>query len=288
MIRQIKNILVPVDFSSNTALALSKALEFCVAGHGQICIHLFHVQKIASGGLPHYMSAMFSGYAQHQINSDYRVIAQRLQDLAEEINQKSTDIRVEFEISFGDTVQKSICKKATKESVDLIIIGKQSHHSLLTFLNTVIPSKIAANTGIPVLTAKPGSFLQEIKTVVIPVGPQLPETKLDMLAAFRTKSTPQIKLVIFNEPGQEFVKSKQLLLATFQMVKNQFLNIVNYEILDGNNKASALLKYCNKIGADVLIVYAGSETRVDGWTNRHISDMFPAKSKTQVLAISPA
>jgi nucleotide-binding universal stress UspA family protein len=283
--RHINTILVPVDFSKNTELAICKALEFCKQGASVPTIHLFHVQQLPKVGSSYYFSHFLTGLSQQEINAEMHRSSIRLQELKVSIQQFREDIKVSCWVSFGEPVQESIMKKAQHLSADIVIIGKHSHHSLFPFLNTVIPGKLALASGIPVLTAKPGSLHQEIKNVVIPIDRQFVRSKLEMFAALKNKTRPQIWLVIFEGNDME---SKQLLLETLQIIKSQFINMVNYEVLKGNNKAKALLNYCNKVGADVLIVHPGAETRVGKWFNSHISDLIPAESKTQILSVTQA
>lgn len=285
MIKQIKTILVPVDFTENTEVAISKALEFCQEENDST-IHLFHVQRIVTNGLPRLYKSIFAGYTQQQVNLDMKRSFNRLQELAGKIKKEKQGINFICSVSFGDPVQESIGQKAKQLSADLIIIGKRSHHSFLTFLNTVTPNKLALITGKPVLTSKPGSLNQKIKTVVIPIGKQFPASKLDMIGALKNKLRPHVRLVVFEDDGSESTHSRHLLLETFRAFKSRFTHPIHYEVLDGTNKAKALLQYCNKVGADVLLVYSGVETRVGNWTNTHISDLIPASSKTQILAIS--
>lgn len=287
MNKPINSILVPVDFSMNTSIAISKALSLCQEGNKDATIHLYHVQRLRVTGTPHMLSSVFAGYTRRQVNSDIRSSSERLEQLKAAIAKQRKDIRVVCWVSFGEPVQESIIKKARQLSADLIIIGKTSHHSILPFLNTVVPSKLAAITGVPVLTAKPGSLHQDIKTVVIPIGPDFPGSKLEMLEALKNRSHPSVKLVIFGHNDHASTASKQLLFDTFRAFKRRYPNNVNYEMIDGRNRAKALLKYCHKVGADVLIVYPGAETRTGSWFNSHISDLVPAGSKTQVLAVMP-
>ena len=286
MVKPISNILVPVDFSENTEVAISKALEFCPAAITKCTIHLYHVQRIVLHGYSYLLTKTLAGYTQQQVNDDIK----KSQDLLEQLKiniQKERDINVLCWVSFGETVQEGIIKKAKQLSVDLIVIGKHSHHTVLPFLNTVIPSKLALCSRVPVLTAKPGSFHQEIKTIVVPVGNNFPEAKLEILSMLAMRSRPNIRLVIFDEKGLEQPRTKQLLLYTFRAFKSRFTNPIYYDTLEGGNKARSLLAYCNKIGADVLIVYPEIETKVDNWTNVNISDLLPAHSKTQILAVTP-
>jgi hypothetical protein len=62
---------------------------------------------------------------------------------------------------------------------------------------------------------------------------------------------------------------------------------VEYAALYGSNKAKAILKYAEKVNADMLLVYPEVETKI-GWLNTHISDVLPPASKVQVLAVQPA
>lgn len=284
--KRFATILIPVDFSVNTDVAISKALE--LSHSGECSIHLFHVQRIMIPNALQYMHYFLTGYSRHQVNASIEESKGRLEKLKSDIEDRRKDINVFTWVSFGEPVEQAIIQKAARLAADLIIIGKRSHHSNLTFLNTVVPSRLAAASGIPVLTSKPGSLNSEIKTVVIPVGPRFPASKLEILEALRKEAMLQIRLVVFLDDENDPSFSKQSLLNTFRTLKNQSANPVNYEVLKGNNKARALLMYCSKVGADVLIVYPGSETRIGVWVNSHISDLLPANSKTQVLAVKPA
>lgn len=286
MARHFSSILIPVDFSLNTEVAVSKALE--ITRYTEECsIHLFHVQQIILPNIVKQIHYLFKGYSRRQVNTCIEKSNHRLSKLKSVIEGIRKDINVFTWVSFGDPVEQAIINKAARLAADLIIIGKRSHHASFPFLNTVMPSRLAAASGIPVLTSKPGSLNYDIKTVVIPVDASFPASKLAILDALRKQTMLQIRLVVFTEDEHNPSISKQSLLNTFRTLKSQSANPVSYEILTGTNKARALLKYCGSVGADILIVHPGSETRVGFWTNSHISDLLPSNSKTQVLAVKP-
>lgn len=278
-------ILLPVDFSINTDVAITKALEISTAGN--CSLHLLHIYRIMFPGIPHYLHHVITGYSLNEINFGIEEANARLSGLKANIEKIRPDINVFTQTCFEDIVEKVIADKAKQLHADLIIIGKYSHHNIFPFLNTVVPSRLAAASGVPVLTAKPGSLNKEIKKAVIPVGNHFPVKKIETLKALRKKTKLEVRLVTFSkdEINPEF--SRHSLLNVFRAIKNQLATPVDHEVLHGNNKAMSLLKYCNKIGADILIVYPESETRISGWVNRHISDMIPADSKTQILAVQP-
>ncbi len=285
MATAFNTILLPVDFSINTDVAVSKALEISAAGN--CSLHLFHVYRIMFPGVQRYVRHLLTGYSRHEINAGINDANARLSGLKATIEKTRPDINVFNWACFDDAVEKAITEKAKRLHADMIIIGKNSHHNIFPFLNTVMPSRLAAASGIPVLTAKPGSMNKEIKTVVMPVGSHFPAKKVETLEALRKKSKLEVRLVTFFDDETDPDFSKQSLLNVFRAVKSRLAAPVDYEVLHGNNKAMELLKYCNKVSADILIVHPGSETRISGWVNRHISDLIPHDSQMQVLAVQP-
>jgi hypothetical protein len=198
-----------------------------------------------------------------------------------------SSIKVHTWIVSPDPVQEAIAEKAQQLGVDLIVIGKNSNHTWFPFLNTVSPSELAERTGIAVLTVKPGSLHNKIKTVLVPVTDQLTQNKIEAIGALCKKYKMKIYLVTFingNNVPEGFSASP--LLQVYQWLKNTLHCPVEYTVLHGTNKARSILAYAEKIKADVLLVHPQSETRI-GWLNRHISDVLPSQSKVQVLTVQP-
>lgn len=225
------------------------------------------------------------GYSRRQMNQDRKIVMEKLEKLRNQVADANPEIPIYISASFGEPVEEAIVRKAGRLKTDLIVIGKKSHHSLFPFLNTVVPSRLASRTMQPVLTVKPGSLDQEIKTVVIPIGSRSPQRKLEALEALRKKWKLQVRLVTFEEGEKNMAVARQSLFEAIRRLRSFQTIPVDYEVLQGANKARTLLRYCQKVGADVLIVHPESETRISQWANRHISDMLPAHSKTSVLAV---
>lgn len=285
MPKHFNTILIPVDFSANTDIAVSKALN--ISKHSSCTIHLLHILQMGPVNLLEYAKHIFKGYSQREIQAVMGNTEDRLGYIKSSIERRKDDVEVYITVCYGENVEDMILKKAVDLGVDLVILGKRSSHSRFPRLNTVIPSRIAQQSGIPVLTVKPGSLNNEVKNVVIPVGSSFPASKLAVMEALQCMTAMQIMLVVFpyDEDAQAF--SKQTLLNTFKTLKSQSTNPVRYIVLQGKNKARALLGYCNEVGADILIVNPGTETTINHWLNSHISDFLPAGSKTSILAVKP-
>lgn len=283
MAKRFNSILVPVDFSENTDIAISKALSMSPC---EGCIlHLLHVQQIGHRNFLQFLKQLFRGYSWKQVQTGINNSEMKLVNLKQSVEAGRNDIKVHTSVCYGETVENMITKKAVNLGVDLVVLGKRSRHSSLPNLNTVIPSRIALSTGVPVLTVKPGSLYNTVKKVVIPVGPDYPASKLSVVEALQNEPGMEIMLVVFPYEANNHAYSKQALLNAFRTLKSQSSNPVRYEVLQGKNKARALVNYCMRIDADMLIVHPGSETRVGSWINSHISDLLPASSRTQILAV---
>jgi hypothetical protein len=170
----------------------------------------------------------------------------------------------------------------------LIIIGKNCNHSRLPFLNTVVPSKIVQRTGVPVLTVKRGAINNKIKTIVVPVDGDTSGHKLEMIATLCQRFHVKIYLVTFLDGANKSCDSNTSnLLKVYQRLKSFIPRQVEYAVLHGHNKPTAILQYAQRVNADVLLVHPKTETQI-GWLDKHITDVLPPNSKVQVLAVQPA
>lgn len=285
--RNIHSILIPVDFSGNTSIALAKAMNIFPPGHA-LTIHLFHVQPPRVTGQIRAIINYIKGYSRQQVNADISASQRRLENLKHRIQQKQPSWKILTWVGFGETIQESITAKARQLDVDLIIIGKTSRHKLLPFRNKVTPGKLAFLSAKPVLTVKHGGVANPIKTVVIPLDGQFPKNKLAMLEAIAFHSAITVRLVTFEEKTGPSLADRQLIFDTFRTFKNRSRYHVTYESISGKNKPIALLNYCGQVDADILIVYPGSETQTGYWLRSQISDLIQTDSRIQLLSLLPA
>lgn len=272
-----KTIVVPIDFSINTEVAINKALE--VADKDGADIHLLHVSDSSA-----YRFLTKDKRAEEQNGRTTPTVQQMMQQWKSSI-QETTPHTVHSWILQHSSIQDSIEEKAQALKADLIVIGKKSNHSWFPFLNTVIPSELSEATGCAVLTVKPGSLHNKIKTLVVPVTEDIPTYKMETIAALCKKSRLKVHLVSFvNGENVPTDFSASTLLKLYQWLKDALHCPVEYAVLHGTNKAKAVLLYAEKVNADILLVNPTSETKL-GWMNKHISDVLSPASKVQVLAV---
>jgi nucleotide-binding universal stress UspA family protein len=278
MAGKFKSILVPVDFSINTEVAVKKAIEFSGA---ETVIHLLNVQMdLFLGASPRTYQYLLDNAVQAGNRSAIDEQLQQWQWLIEECSEA----KVRTSIVYDSSVSNAIERKAVNLKADIVIIGKNCHHAWMPFLNTVVPSYIAERTGIAVLTVKPGSLLSKTKKIVVPITDKMMDYKIRFIATFCNGFDVKIFLVTFMTK----VKSSDLPVSSFlhlyRNLKATTKCAIEYEVLSGKNKSKELLSFAEKINADILLVHPQSETKT-GWLNSHISDVLPPKSKVQILAV---
>ena len=272
-----RTILLPVDFEINTEMAVKKALE--LSGSGQTVIHLFHVQKPA---MP--WNSIW-GNEISQIDGENQIPSKLIQ-WKRLIEENYPDVKVVADLVYSMKIERSIIEKAKEIKADIIVIGKHSHHNWLPFMNTVFSNNIAKATGYPVLTFKPGSIYTKLRSIVVPVGPEVPQRKVDLIIALKQKFRITIHLVTVISKKQNANKfSGYSLLETYRYLKDIVQCPLDHEVLHGENVAQSAFEYAKSIKADMLLVEPESETKLSSFPNKHIIDELKPNSKLQVLAI---
>jgi nucleotide-binding universal stress UspA family protein len=269
MLPSFKNILIPVDFTVNTEVAINKTLEL-LSDEGSV-IHLLHVSR----------PVLTIGQESH------RASMEKLHQWRDTINDYYPAVSVQIWTTKSISVQKAIYEKSKQVGADLIVIGQTSTHNWLPVLKTVLPMRLATSTNIPVLTVKPGALHNKARTIVVPIADEIPAIKVNALELLCRKNRLNVHLVTFVDGANVLPEvSASALLKVYQLLKSKLHCPVEYSVIHGANKAKALLQYAENNNADILLVYPKKETQL-AWWNQHIHDVLPADSKMQILAVQP-
>jgi|SRR5688572_16195992 len=272
-----RTILLPVDLEINTEMAVKKALE--LSNPGQTIIHLFHVQKPA---MP--WSSIW-GKDTFQTNDDDK-IPYKILRWKKLIEDNYPDVKVMKDVACSMKIERAIIEKAKRIKADIIVIGKHSSHRWLAFRNTVFPNNMAKATGCPVLTFKPGSIYTKLSSIVVPVGPEVPQRKMDLIMTLKQKFRIKIHLVTVISKKQNANKfSGYSLLETYRYVKDRVQCPLDHEVLHGENVAQTAFEYAKNIKADMLLVEPESETKLSSFPTKHIVDELRPNSKLQILTV---
>ena len=120
-------ILIPVDFSLNTDVAIQKALT--LIGNTNPSIHLVHVPGIISKSAFRYYGYL-SKYAFNSSGEQISEIKEKLEEWQGYIQQIRPDISIYCWITYNRSVEKAIIEKAKSIGADLIVIGNLNNFVL--------------------------------------------------------------------------------------------------------------------------------------------------------------
>ena len=162
MTPDIKRILVPLDFSSNSALALDYA--YALAQKFDAALHLVHVCEV-----PSMMTASMDAYA-----IAYTDWSQRLGEEAERELTKLLPalarVKVSTEVLFG-TPARAIVTAADTNGADLIVMGTHGHGAVMHLVMGNVAERVVRTASCPVLTVRePKPREREQPAVVRQVG----------------------------------------------------------------------------------------------------------------------
>ena len=147
MMREIKTILAPTDFSASSARALDYAQM--VAKRFGAAIHLVHVCEV-----PSMATASMDAYA-----IAYSDWSQRLGDEAEHelarIAAGIQGIKITAEVLFGNPARGIVTAAATNEA-DLIVMATHGHGPIAHVVMGNVAERVVRTAPCPVLTVRDG------------------------------------------------------------------------------------------------------------------------------------
>ena len=280
---QFKNILIPVDFSINTEIAIKKGLE--LINDSEAVIHLVHVITAA---IPVFSARVSLEDNVFPDRGEGEMGIKKLREWQHSILETIPGLRVQIHLFKGGKVRHLIATLARKLQPQLIIIGKHNYHNWFTFLNTIDPEKLGKLTNCPVLTVKTGSLHNKIKSIVFPVKCFVPNRKIDLLITIAKKYRARVYLVILVNPVDE--KPTPLYSAfidTYRLLKSSLSCPIEHKVVTGTNLAKAALDFAQSINADMILVSQESETRISLLTGQQVNDVIKGNSKLEVLSVEP-
>jgi nucleotide-binding universal stress UspA family protein len=270
-----KNILVPVDFSFNTEVAVEQAVELaCLQGS---VIHLLHVNRSKT------MCEKLYGRA---IANSSENIMSKLQQWGHAIEETLPDSKVNSYVREG-AVRSEIQCAANEIEPQLIIIAKDRYHKRFGLHKPFCSNALAKSTGCPVLTVVRRSINKRIKIIVVPVGSFIPIRKIELVIELAKKYRAAIHLVTIPNAVEITETKGNSFLETYRILKSSLSSPIDHHILKGKNVAKTILEYSECIGADLILVNPDSETKISYLTGKHINDVLTTSSKMKILSVEP-
>jgi len=273
---QFNSILVPADLTVNTEIAIKKAMEIAEPG---ATLHLLYIMEKS---LHSFITGLINDTSGRK--SANAETERHLQQWRTSIEESEKGLKACVWIKMSESIQQGIEVMSKKLKPELIIIGKNKFHPWYLFSPKICSSKIVINTGIAVLTARPGSFHNEARKLIVPVETDIPEEKMKIITGMSKKYRLKVYLVSFVSTKSNPSLSVVSLLNTHRWLSSSIGCPVEYTVLNRVNNSRSLLEYAKKIKGNILLVFAGMETDA-GPMNRDIADVLHPESNIEILTI---
>jgi len=282
-----RNILIPVDFTINTELAIKKGVQLAETGE-EVALHLLHVIKPGDGRDESPAKNLIPVIS----NREKKLIedaALKLQECKEYMQHDCLGINIFIHLARNHSIEQAIVKKAMEIKPELIVVAKHSYHKWLASLKRVSAVNIARKSHCAVLIMKPGSLHTKIKSIVIPVRSFFPRRKLQLLPSLANRKKVTIYfLSILNESnGYDGSSASDAFIETLRLLHGNVNCQLEHKLISGNNIAKDIFQFAENVDADVLLANP-DEAKVSSITNLDISDLVRSSSKLQILAVDPA
>ncbi len=279
MEEKFNTILIPVDFTVTTGIAIESAKEL-LKDKGSI--HLMYVQSYS------YPALSFSAnrFILWNEKKDYRESMTKLLSIKTLIEAERKDMNVTIEIDTKHSIQEGIRQAVQKVKADVVIIGKKIRYRRLPFLSSINADLLARQTGKAVMTVRPGSINGKIKKVLVPLAKSIDEKKLETIRNIVAGRNSTIFLVGFTgKSNQDYKTCRTALEKASQWINDRLNKRVETLTVPSKVKPENIIKYAEKIGADLIVLKTGSECNT-GWLNERITDLIPPSSHLRELVIN--
>lgn len=256
MPEDFKNILTLVDFSRASLHAVEEAA--LIASKFNSRLHLLYVSPNSNTS---YVFAPEIYFLKLTGNNDNGVegAAERLQKIKNDLDDQF-GIEAECHEAEGKLCE-TVNKYAHDLSADLVVLGvKRGNWFKELFFEDKVRS-IIKSVDAEVLCVYPDSNSNRLKKIVLPIGKFIPKRKIRLAYELAKKFAANVHLISLNKNGNSLSSEEtKILMASYQYLRDITNIPVECRTVPGNNLAQATVQYAETIGADLILVNAGSES----------------------------
>jgi len=239
---EFNKVLIPVDFSPNTDLAIKKTLG--LIGDDRSEVHLVHMVRSGNTLLAEKLAKEMAYWGQR-------------------VKEGHAGLQVSTHLIQGYFLERELTAFAGHLQPDLIVIGRQSGRNTWRPFRRISPSRLARRTTCPVLSVQPEEMERRMKIIVIPVGDQMHERKLEWGIMLARRYKAQIHLLAVKEGGHDG-QTQGVFLRTYHHLRESLRHPVEFSASMQPDPAKAILGYAERVKADLILVNPETESRLGG------------------------
>jgi nucleotide-binding universal stress UspA family protein len=287
MNKLFNNILVPVDFSNASELAIEKAID--IANHFKCNIHLVFAPANRIGKKYGQRSSSNNGSTIDGSTVDRSTVDAEAR-LSQLQNRYTTQLHpgllIHSSLRKGN-MNRAVIEYTLRHNIDLVIIGKSGGLVRNLISGTYSINEITKHIECPVLTVRKDTASDKWMNIVLPVCSVLPIRKIMFASYLARKYNSRIHLLAMaDDENGKSADSNKYLSKAYQLLRDNTNLMIECHMIRGHNIADTTLRFAQKINADLIVINPGQESRLPGFVNKLLDGSLFSNSKIPVMTIS--
>jgi nucleotide-binding universal stress UspA family protein len=247
------HIIVPVDFSEQSAIALNQSYNLArLTGADITLIHVVDEDMFSS------MLNLFAD-KDKQIELLMTGVKVKMNEVAEEVRQKS-GLNVQIRIEHGK-IYEQVVKVAEELNAAFIIMGTNGPTTLRKKFIGSNAIRVINEAHCPVITIKGKEHRSGCNTIVLPLDlTKETKEKVGKCIEIARFFNSEVKVVSVIETEDEFLINRltRQMEQVVEFMKNDNIRCTG-ELIHHKNISETVIEYCNKVKADLLIIMTQQE-----------------------------
>ena len=247
MQEEFNRILSLVDFSKTSLHATEEAA--LIASKFNSELHLLHIASNSE-------QLKLNGNKEQQNNTH------SLEDLKSAL-QSRYEIAINCHEATGKVIDV-VNQYAGHLAISLVVLAAKRETWFRELFFESNAKKIIRSVDSEVLCIYDGSSSNRLKKIVLPIGKFIPKRKIRLAYELAKKFAANVHLISLNKNGSFSSEDTKILMASYQYLKDITNIPIECRTVPGDNLAQAAVHYAENIGADLILVNAGSESLFRG------------------------
>ena len=250
----MRNILVPINFGSNSEVAVDFAVK--IADKSDARIELIYVQST-----PIYDTGIMDGEMEEFQWLNDLLLKESERKMQEVLDMYNSNVRISGNVLLGSRLSELVDYQ--KKDFDLLILGVETSSKSGGRLFGNFTDRLVHKSSVPVLVIKKPTRYLEIRNVVMgssfdPDDRELP----NQMAFIKSIFEAQIDLVRVNTPN-DFESTEMIDKRIFELRKH--IEPCSFHTVDHFTNEEGLLYYSTKVEADLIVIGDKNSSTIGRW-----------------------
>lgn len=275
-------ILIPVDFSETSLLAIRHGAFIAQLTKGDVyLLHVINAQYMAQN--------LFVPLMQFTADNNLENKAEeKLGQLVDEFKGEY-NLKFEFIIKMGNP-SAEIVNVAKEIDASLIVMGTHGYSPLEELVIGSTAIKVLTKSVCPTMAMSSEASHKGYSRILLPIDTS-PHTRQKVIYSLEMakKFSAAVHAVALLGPDEDFEKpSIELILHQIEKLAKEKNVTFHSDVLSGvKNRATATVKYSEKIGADLIVIMTDQDAELSGFFLGPYAQQVIHLSKVPVIAVKP-